>query len=348
MRYNRLLLLSRNERDNLAHHPREIRFRIVMLCWILSMMLYVPFGLALDCDRITSLSLTNNCPLRWKSFATFSVTRNNLRSNQHKYHPIFSLHRGGNQDLVSETIKATADSAIGEVIDYGHLVDDAYAWCCSLGTPAALVAGAVVASIYENMNNPDSDYQPENGDTKLVGFAKKMVRSLLITAFACEAMSIFVTTVTGTMLFSQDVDTMLHQGIVRTARTPLQFLHDHFELEYLTGHVTFIQGLLNWFLAIGLSHAIPSTGQKSATPMNQFLAIILLTTTIFMLSIYNKHIYFYENYGMMLHRWFELTFRQFTLWPPTPLTFLLFPLLLLSIFMGLNVFLTQDVTKKDK
>lgn len=218
-----------------------------------------------------------------------------------------------------------------------------YSWCCNLGTPAALVAGAVIASIYENMNNPDSDYQPEKGDTKLVGFAKKFVRSLLITAFACEAMAIFVTTVTGTMLLSQDVDSMLHQGIIRTAQTPLQFLHDHFELEYLTGHVTFIQGLLNWFLAIGLSHAIPRTGQKVATPMNQFLATILLTTTIFMLSIYNKHIYFYKNYGTMIHRCFVLTLKQFTLWPPTPLSFLLFPLMLLSIFMGFKVFFIQDM-----
>lgn len=270
---------------------------------------------------------------------------------------------GGSDDIMDPrgTMNDIDGGDATSIVDYDHLVDGAYGWCCNLGAPSALVAGAVVASIYENMSNPNSDYDPSKGDTKLIGFGKKLVRWLLITAFAFEALCIFVMTVTGTMLLSEDVDSMIHQGIVRSAKTPLQFLHDHFEFEYITGHITFLQGLLNWFIAIAVSHAIPAgDGQQlvssSTTTMNQFLAIILFTTTVFMLSIYNKHIYFYDNYGVMLHRWFQLILQRFIIWPPRPLSFILFPAMVLSLVLGIKVFFTtqhdhaqlDDMTTKTK
>jgi hypothetical protein len=85
-------------------------------------------------------------------------------------------------------------------------VDDAYGWCCSLGAPSALVAAAVVATIYENIHSGDLEIVASDG--RWVQLGKKLTRLLLLSAFALETMSIFVTTVTGTMLLSRKVELM--------------------------------------------------------------------------------------------------------------------------------------------
>jgi hypothetical protein len=80
------------------------------------------------------------------------------------------------------------------------LATEAYDWCINLGAPAALVAGAVIATIYEQNNS--NKLAIRKNDQKWVQFAKKMSRLLLLSAFVLEIISIFVTTVTGTALLS--------------------------------------------------------------------------------------------------------------------------------------------------
>ena len=66
----------------------------------------------------------------------------------------------------------------------------------NLGSPAALVAGAVIGSLYEF--NRNEDLELERKDSKLIRAAKKFSKLLLVFAFALELLSIFVVTVMGT------------------------------------------------------------------------------------------------------------------------------------------------------
>lgn len=120
----------------------------------------------------------------------------------------------------------------GEV---SELATGAYEWCVNLGGPSALVAGAVVATIYENIGSGALDIDAQK-DKKWVKFGKRVTRLLLLSAFAFEILSIFVTTVTGTMLLSHteaSLDAMMPTKMVNKNTTPLSFLHDNFEFEYL-------------------------------------------------------------------------------------------------------------------
>jgi hypothetical protein len=76
----------------------------------------------------------------------------------------------------------------------------AYDWCVNLCAPSALVAGAVIATIYENIGSGALDIRADS-DTRWVMFGKRITRLLLLSAFAFEVLSIFVTTVTGTYGF---------------------------------------------------------------------------------------------------------------------------------------------------
>jgi hypothetical protein len=118
--------------------------------------------------------------------------------------------------------------------DGTELVDAAYGWCCNLGAPSALVAGAVVATMYENIRGGVMEIQKD--DSVYARRAKKMTSALLISAFALQIVSIFVTTVTGTMLLSKDMS-----NVEVTATTALGFLREHFEFEYLTSRLSFLQ-----------------------------------------------------------------------------------------------------------
>ena len=91
-------------------------------------------------------------------------------------------------------LRAGAPAAV-EVSD---IVTSAYEWCINLGNPSALVAGAVIATIYETMNSGDLDIAKI--DRPIVRFGKRLTRVLLLSAFAFEVISIFTTTVMGTML----------------------------------------------------------------------------------------------------------------------------------------------------
>lgn len=79
---------------------------------------------------------------------------------------------------------------------------NAYEWCVNLGAPAALVAGAVLATLYESVRG--GALEVREGDGRYARLAKKVTTLLLLSAFALQIASIFVTTVTGTVLLSRD------------------------------------------------------------------------------------------------------------------------------------------------
>jgi hypothetical protein len=124
------------------------------------------------------------------------------------------------------------------------LAAEAFGWCSNLGAPAALVSGAVLATLSSTRN----ELTPRDADKRRVQFAKKTCRALLLSAFAFEVFCIFVTTVTGTMLLSHgDIPAGSHGGI--HYHSPMGFMAYNHEFEYLTSRVTFLQGLFNWLAA---------------------------------------------------------------------------------------------------
>lgn len=228
------------------------------------------------------------------------------------------------------------------VVDFAGMIEGSYDWCVNLGAPSALVAGAVVATLYENMHRGDLEVLPGQ-DSRLMRLGKQMTRLLLLSAFALEAVSIFVTTVTGTMLLSRTAEqmTLLHHDDIQT---PLEFLRKNFEFEYLTARISFLQGLLNWLAAIGLEHCLPSPGDSLHTiSMNRFIACSMMTLIVLMLSFYNHHMTFYHNYLHMLGCWLSVLLSRFHgNWPPSPLSLLLWPITAASIYFGYEALFKGD------
>jgi hypothetical protein len=187
----------------------------------------------------------------------------------------------------------------------GETVAAAYGWCINLGAPAALVAGAVVATLYENVRGGALEVQ--KGDSTYVRVAKTLTGMMLLSSFALQIVSIFITTVMGTMLLSRDFS-----DLKTTSTTALAFLREHFEFEYLTSRISFLQGLLNWIAGVALEHSIPRKGEGSkARKLDRFVSISLTTLIVLLLSFYNSHMTFYDNYFEMLSRWFHVTRKRF-------------------------------------
>ena len=222
------------------------------------------------------------------------------------------------------------------------LVDDAYAWCMNLGQPSALIAGAVIATIYENIGNGDLDILPQ--DSPFTKFKKRLTSSLLISAFGLEIIAIFVTTVTGTMLLSRPLHDMDHVVPVGPHTTPLAFLRENFEFEYLTARVAYLQGLLNWLAAIAVGHIIPRSGESKETKqMNRFISSALFCTIALMMAFYNKHMSFYKNYYEMLEHWVTVIARRFFFcWPPRVMGIVYIPAVLSTVYWGYRGCLTSS------
>ena len=244
--------------------------------------------------------------------------------------PIALLNRNDHATVEAAPISETTSLALlglrgGETAS--DFVGTAYDWCINLGAPAALVAGAVVATLYENIRG--GQLETFQGDTTYVKVAKKMTSMLLLSAFALQIVSIFVTTVTGTMLLSGDFS-----ETETTAKTGLGFLREHFEFEYLTSRLSFLQGLLNWLAGVALEHTIPRKGEgRAARHMDLFVASSLSTLVILLLSFYNAHMTFYDNYFQMVTRWFHVTVTRYTR-TFRPLMFLYIPGFLFSVVKG--------------
>ncbi|CAB9514563.1 expressed unknown protein [Seminavis robusta] len=216
-----------------------------------------------------------------------------------------------------------------------QFVDQAYDWATNLGAPAALVAGAVIATLYENMSSGSLDVM-EKTDPAWVKVAKKATRLLLLSAFILQIVCIFCTTILGTHLLS-------HEPVSATkAATAMQYLREQFEFEYLTSRIAFLQGLVFWLSAIALEHAIPHFTDESPARRNVdiLIASSLATLIIAMMSFYNGHMNFYDNYYEMLVRFGQVTWTRYCAqWPPRVMTVLALPTLATSIVYFFKVFL---------
>jgi hypothetical protein len=221
---------------------------------------------------------------------------------------------------------------------------DAWEWTANLGAPAALVAGAVLVTLSENR----VDMAPRRQDKKWVRLLKQTCRFLLLSSFALEVVSIFVSTVTGTVLLSHGeqlakatagAGAVAGQALVGYT-SPLGLLHHHHEFEYLTIRIAFLQGLFHWLAAVAMEVMVPKEGENvSARRMNAFMASCLVSLILWILAFYNHHLSFYGDYGGMLRR-YVLLFAQrfFGAWPPRPMTWLYGPSFVTSIVLGWRAF----------
>lgn len=99
---------------------------------------------------------------------------------------------------------------------------EAWQWTANICAPAALVAGAVLAS----MNETRERSVPRQLDPNWVRMLKRIMRFLLLTSFALEVVSIFVGTMTGSVLLGHG------KQVASKAigyKSPLQLLHHHHE-----------------------------------------------------------------------------------------------------------------------
>jgi hypothetical protein len=177
---------------------------------------------------------------------------------------------------------------------------------------------------------------PKKSDSKMVRIAKKSTRFLLLSSFGLEVISIFVTTVTGTMLLSHG-DT---PGALKNLafNSPMGFLKNNWEFEYLTSRIAFLQGLFHWLASVALELMVPKEGEGvAARRMNAFTSSALLTILVAMLSFLNTHMTFYSNYAQMLRRYTVVCFRTF-IWPLRPLTALMLPMTAFTSYLGYRAF----------
>jgi hypothetical protein len=220
------------------------------------------------------------------------------------------------------------------------LLFNTWEWCANLGSPAALVAGAVLATLIDGRES----LAPVQTDTYGTRLLKKWCRFLLLSSFGLEVISIFVTTVTGTMLLSMgDVMSVKVAPVNTNFITPIGFLMHNFEFEFLTARICFLQGLFNWLASVAFEILIPKSGEsKSVRYMNRFISSSLVTIIIGMLSFLNSHLYFYVNYGNMLRRYAVVCFQKYFC-PPTVMSFVLIPAVLITIIFGIQAFMSPPM-----
>jgi hypothetical protein len=220
---------------------------------------------------------------------------------------------------------------------------DAWEWTANLGAPAALVAGAVLVTLSENR----VDMAPRRQDRKWIRLVKQTCRFLLLSSFALEVVSIFVSTVTGSVLLSHGEQ--LAKSAVVGYTSPLGLLHHHHEFEYLTIRIAFLQGLFHWLAAVAMEVMVPKEGENvSARRMNAFMASCLVSLILWILAFYNHHLSFYGDYGGMLRRYgFLFAKKFFGAWPPRPMTWLYGPSFITSIVLGWRAFTSPPDLDKD-
>lgn len=220
----------------------------------------------------------------------------------------------------------------GLVYDSTSLAFDAWEWTAVLGAPAALVAGAVLVTLSETR----LELAPKKADKQWIRTAKQITRFLLMSSFALEVVSIFVSTVTGTVLLSHG------EGSKIGYACPLGLLRHHHEFEYLTICVTFLQGLFHWLGAVALELVVPNDGEGlSARRMNVCLASCLTTLGFWILAFYNNHLSFYGDYFGMIRRVLYLFGKRFLwTWPIRPMEFLYVPSFFVSVALAWKAFST--------
>jgi hypothetical protein len=220
---------------------------------------------------------------------------------------------------------------------------DAWEWTANLGAPAALVAGAVLVTLSENR----VDMAPRRQDKKWIRLLKQTCRFLLLSSFALEVVSIFVSTVTGSVLLSHGEQ--LTKSAVVGYTSPLDLMHHHHEFEYLTIRIAFLQGLFHWLAAVAMEVMVPKEGENvSARRMNAFMASCLVSLILWILAFYNHHLSFYGDYGGMLRRYVVVFAKKFFGdWPPRPMTWLYGPSFVASIVLGWRAFTSPPELDED-
>mmetsp|Transcript_4620 Transcript_4620/g.10322 ORF Transcript_4620/g.10322 Transcript_4620/m.10322 type:complete len:303 (-) Transcript_4620:71-979(-) len=221
----------------------------------------------------------------------------------------------------------------GLLFDSTSTAFDAWEWTANLGAPAALVAGAVLVTLSETREA----MQPRKTDKNWVRLAKQWFRFLIMSSFALEVVSIFVSTVTGTVLLSHG-EQVAKKIVGYTA--PLELLHHHLEFEYLTIQIGFLQGLFNWLVAVALEQLIPKNHEtKSGSRMNKCMAASIVTLTIWIQAFYNNHLGFYSDYAHVLKRYCVLFMQRYVLcWPIRPLALLYIPSTVGSLVLAWRAF----------
>lgn len=264
------------------------------------------------------------------AFAPSATSTFGRASRQHS-----SISKQYPRKIVASTRTTTSLKSAIDIISDDTLAMEAFEWCSNLGAPAALVAGAVLATLSQTRE----DLAPCRSDPQWVRFSKKLCRALLLSSFAMEIVCIFVTTVTGTMLLSHgDSPAGLHAGI--HYHSAMGFLNHNHEFEYLTSRVMFLQGLLHWLGAVALDVIIPKEGEGAAAKkMNQFICSSLVALILIIVSFYNGHMTFYSNYSEMLARYLVVTVRRyFVRWPPRPMSLITGPAFTIAGVLGWRAF----------
>lgn len=118
------------------------------------------------------------------------------------------------------------------------------------------------------------------------------------------------------------------------------FLRHNHEFEYLTARITFLQGLFNWLIATSLEMAIPKPGEgEAARRMNAFISSSLVSIILLMLSFYNAHMTFYDNYAHMLYDYLTVFWHRFVWnWPLRPMAWFYIPSVIYSVNAGIKAF----------
>ena len=100
---------------------------------------------------------------------------------------------------------------------------DAWEWTNGMGAPSAFVAAAVLVTLAETR----LEMAPQREDKTWVRFAKRLMRFLLLSSFGFEISSIFVGSMTGSMLLGHGPQTSANKIV--GYQSPLQLLQHHHE-----------------------------------------------------------------------------------------------------------------------
>ena len=226
----------------------------------------------------------------------------------------------------------------------------AYDWTVNIGTPATLVAGAALATLLEG--GLSEGLRLRRDDKIWVRKAKKLCLLMLVLAFSTEICVVFMSTVMGTVLLTGGRADLSAGGsrwaaFDPVADSPMGLLQREMEFEYLAIGVGFVQGLLNWLVAIGLRFVVQRAaddGHDDADDVDEesrylFLGMALSTVSLvlFLLSFYNQHLDVRGNYFSTVSRLAVLFCHKYLTphdlsWPPQPLPLLMLPVLATALW----------------
>lgn len=233
----------------------------------------------------------------------------------------------------------------------------AYEWTVNIGTPATLVAGAALATLLESSLSQGLALEPN--DPHWLRTSKKACMLLLLFAFGTEICVVFVSTVLGTVLLtggSADPGTGGQRwgAFDPVASSAVGLLHREMEFEYLFISVGFVQGLLNWLVAIGLRFAVQAASDGSSIVRRESrqlqigITLSITALVLFLLSFYNQHLDVKGNYSHVVKRLCYLFFQKYLTpndawWPPQPVPLLMLPIAAMALVAFGKAFITTPL-----